>query len=157
MDDFGEFYAVTKDGVFRAILVATGDRAGAEDASAEAYARACARWSRLREHPNPKAWVLRTALNVRRSWWRRTRRELLGAVPEHGAEDTASIDLDADLRRAVAALPTRQREVVALRVLADLSAEDTGELLGIAPATVHVHLHRALSALRLQFGEEVVG
>jgi len=157
MDDFGEFYAATKDGVFRAVLVATGDRAGAEDASAEAFARACARWSRLRAHPNPKAWVLRTALNLRRSWWRRAGRELLGAVPERGAEDAPAIGIDADLRRAVAALPRRQREVVALRVLADLSAEDAGELLGIAPATVHVHLHRALAALRLQFGEEVVG
>lgn len=90
MDDFGEFYAATKDGVFCAVLVATGDRAGAEDAGAEVFARACARWPRLRAHPNPKAWVLRTALNLRRSWWRRAGRELL-AVPERGAEDTAAI------------------------------------------------------------------
>jgi RNA polymerase sigma-70 factor (ECF subfamily) len=47
-------------------------------------------------------------------------------------------------------LPRRQREVVAMRVLADLSAEETGALLGIAPATVHVHLHRALGTLREQ-------
>ena len=35
-----------------------------------------------------------------------------------------------------------------VEVLADLPAEETGRLLGIAPATVHVHLHRALSTLR---------
>jgi DNA-directed RNA polymerase specialized sigma24 family protein len=35
-------------------------------------------------------------------------------------------------------------------VIADLSADRTAEILGISPATVHVHLHRALSNLRRQ-------
>jgi RNA polymerase sigma factor (sigma-70 family) len=155
MDDFGEFYAARKDMVFRAVLVAIGDRAGAEDATAEAFTRACARWAQVRAHPNPTAWALRTALNAHRSLWRRVRRELLGPVPEKPMAAPAD-DLDEDLRAAVAALPTRQREVVAARILADLSAEETGALLGIAPATVHVHLHRALDTLRARFGSEVL-
>lgn len=64
MDDFREFYAARKDAVFRAVLVATGDRAGAEDAAAEAFGRAYARWSGVRVHPNPTAWVLRTAAHA---------------------------------------------------------------------------------------------
>jgi DNA-directed RNA polymerase specialized sigma24 family protein len=151
MDDFGEFYAARKDAVLRATLVATGGRA-AEDAVAEAFTRACARWSHVREHPNPTAWVLRTALNAQRSWWRRLVREVPGPVPERGVADPDG-GLPADLRAMVRALPRRQREVVALRILADLSAEDTAALLHIAPATVHVHLHRALAALREQLGD----
>jgi hypothetical protein len=58
MDDFAEFYLSGKDAVFRAVLAAGGDRAGAEDAVAEAYARACARWEAVCAHPNPTAWVL---------------------------------------------------------------------------------------------------
>jgi RNA polymerase sigma-70 factor (ECF subfamily) len=150
MDDFGEFYAARKDAVLRATLVATGGRA-AEDAVAEAFARACARWTHVRQHPNPTAWVLRTALNAQRSWWRRLVREVPGPVPDRPAAEPHG-GLPTDLRALVRALPRRQREVVALRVLADLSAEETAALLNIAPATVHVHLHRALATLRDRLG-----
>lgn len=147
MDDFAEFYLSGKDAVFRAVLAAGGDRAGAEDAVAEAYARACARWETVRVHPNPTAWVLRTAFNVRRSVWRRLRREVLGDLPDRAA---AERERDGGLRRELAALPRRQREVVALRLIADLSVAETAELLGIAEGTVNSHLHRAVQALRHQ-------
>ena len=42
--------------------------------------------------------------------------------------------------------------MVALRLLADLDADETGAILGIAPATVHVHLHRAMATLRRKLG-----
>ena len=56
--------------------------------------------------------------------------------------------LDAAVLVALRSLPRRQREVIALRVFLDM---DTGEIaaqLGIAPATVRVHLARATAALR---------
>ena len=150
MDDFGEFYGARRDVVLRAVLVATGSRAAAEDAVAEAFTRACARWRTVREHPNPTAWVLRTALNAHRSWWRRTAREVPGEPPDRASYDAESSGtLSAELRALVGRLPRRQREVLALRVLADLSADETAQALGIAPATVHVHLHRALATLRV--------
>jgi len=160
MDEFGEFYGARKDAVFRAVLVAVGDRAVAEDAVAEAFTRAYARWRRLAGHPNPTAWVLRTALNAQRSWWRRLRREVSGDPPDRPSHSVDSTQLSRDIKKLITELPPRQREVVALRLLADLSAEETGALLGIAPATVHVHLHRALATLRgslagLQSAEEV--
>lgn len=151
MNDFAEFYLSGKDAVFRAVLAAGGDRAGAEDAVAEAYARACARWETVREHPNPTAWVLRVALNVRRSVWRRLRREVLGDTAMSLADRAAAtVEPGGGLRRELAALPRRQREVVALRLLADLSVAETAELLGVSEGTVTTHLHRALVALRHQ-------
>jgi RNA polymerase sigma-70 factor (ECF subfamily) len=51
---------------------------------------------------------------------------------------------------AVRRLPARQREVIVLRVFFDLDAETTANVLGIAPGTVGVHLHRAIAALRDQ-------
>jgi RNA polymerase sigma factor (sigma-70 family) len=152
MSDFGEFYAVRKDPVFRAMLVATGNRSAAEDAVAEAFTRACAQWTVVRTHPNPTAWVLRTALNAHRSWWRRLLREVPGPVPDRPAgpptADPLADELPARLRLLVQQLPRRQREVLALRVLAGLPADQTAAALRIAPATVHVHLHRALATLR---------
>ena len=148
--DFAEFYAARKDTVFRAALVAVGQRAAAEDAVAEAFTRAYERWRTVQNHPNPTAWVIKTALNTHRSSWRRWRRERLDAVPDRAAADPTPTALSADLLRVLLDLPTRQRQVVALRVLADLSAEETATILGITPSTVGVHLHRAMSWLREQ-------
>ncbi len=137
-EDFASFYGRAKDAAFRAVLAVAGDRPGAEDAVAEAFARAWSRWHRLADHPNPTAWLILTALNVRRSWWRRLRRELLGPPPERSAPPRGCADLtplSTEIRDAVAALPKRQREVVALRILAGLTAEETAEALDIAPAT----------------------
>jgi len=157
LEDFGDFYAARKDAVYRAVLVAIGSRSSAEDVVAEAFSRACGRWAAVREHPNPTAWVLRTALNLHRSWWRRLVREVPGDPPERpGPPPGQSEDLSADLRRLVHALPRRQREVVAARLLADLSSQDTAILLNISPATVDVHLHRALGTLRKRLTDSVV-
>jgi RNA polymerase sigma-70 factor (ECF subfamily) len=148
--EFAEFFARTRDDTFRAMLAATGDRAAAEDAIAEAFTRAYARWSDVERHPNPRAWVLRTAINAHRSAWRRRRREVLAAnLPEPSTSDSvAERWIDPGVRAAVAALPTRQREVVALRLVADYTSVEAAWFLGVAPATVDVHLHRALASLR---------
>lgn len=53
-----------------------------------------------------------------------------------------------DLRRAVASLGDRERELVALRYGADLTARQIGELLEMKTNAVEVALHRALQALR---------
>jgi len=61
--------------------------------------------------------------------------------------------ISAEVRAAVAALPRRQREVVALRLLADYSGEQTARLLGISTGAVSAHLHRALARLRATLPE----
>jgi RNA polymerase sigma factor (sigma-70 family) len=147
VEDFSDFYIAQRDRVFRIALAASGNRAVAEDATAEAFARAFAQWKRVSRHPNPAAWVMLTTLNLQRSWWRRLRREA-SLAPPTGRPSEPSSPLSADLQRAVRDLPRRQREVVALRILGDLSAEQTADVLGIAVGTVGVHLHRALTALR---------
>ena len=68
---------------------------------------------------------------------------LVPLVPEE------SRSLDPFLLRQLWQLPERQRQVVALRVLADLDTRSTAAALGIAEGTVGVHLMRALERLRL--------
>jgi RNA polymerase sigma-70 factor (ECF subfamily) len=147
--DFTEFYRAAGDGCLRAVYAACGDRALAEDLTAEAFARAYASWSKVSRHPAPRAWVVRTALNTRVSWWRRRRREVAWDEtldPAH--EGRAGEQLDAQVLTALRALPRRQREVVALRIFLDLDTETTARELGIAPGTVTAHLSRATAALR---------
>lgn len=56
-------------------------------------------------------------------------------------------------RRLLAQLPERQRELLLLRVVAGLSAEETGDALGMSAGAVRVAQHRALGRLRAIAGE----
>jgi RNA polymerase sigma-70 factor (ECF subfamily) len=158
---FAEFYETARDDCLRAVFASVGDRQVAEDLVAEAFARAWARWRTVGHHPAPQAWVVRTALNARVSWWRRYRREV--TLPE-GAADAAGgsaviggvdgggldVAVDRELMTALLRLPARQRQVVALRIFLDLDTAQTAQTLGIAPGTVTAHLARAMATLRAE-------
>ena len=108
------------------------------------------RWAAVAAHPAPKAWVARTALNYVRSDRRRIR-WFSSDVPDIPVWENAPPD--PQLVALVLRLPRRQREVIALRILLDLSEERTAELLGIAPGTVGVHLSKALARLERELAE----
>ena len=66
-----------------------------------------------------------------------------------GPEETVLQNVDARLVRALlASLPAPQRRLLLLRVVAGLSAEDTGYVLDMSPGAVRVAQHRALARLR---------
>jgi RNA polymerase sigma factor (sigma-70 family) len=131
---------------YRAAFRLLGDRDAAEDIAAETLTRAYSRWSSVREHALP--WVVRVASNLAldrgRSLARTSGRQMLidQATPDPQLEERM------DLQRALASLPRRQREVVVLRFLGDLSEKATAEALGIDVGTVKSHCARALARLR---------
>jgi RNA polymerase sigma-70 factor (ECF subfamily) len=66
-----------------------------------------------------------------------------------GPEERALLSSDAEwAKQLLANLPEHQRELVLLRVAVGLSAEETGQKLGMSPGAVRVAQHRALSRLR---------
>ncbi|WP_052848656.1 RNA polymerase sigma factor ShbA [Streptomyces avicenniae] len=70
-----------------------------------------------------------------------------------GPEERALQSSDAEwARRLLANLPDHLRELVMLRVAIGLTAEETGEKLGMSPGAVRVAQHRALSRLRALAG-----
>jgi RNA polymerase sigma factor (sigma-70 family) len=146
--EFAEFYESARDDCLQIVLLNVGDRQLAEDLVAEGFAKAWVSWRKLRNYQAPRAWVVRAALNANVSRWRRHRREvgLDGHDVSVPAADSAM--LSGELLAALRGLPLRQREVVTLRLLLDLDTETTARLLGIAPGTVGVHLHRAAETLR---------
>jgi DNA-directed RNA polymerase specialized sigma24 family protein len=79
--DFAEFYRSSKDQCLFTVVVNVGDQDTAQELVAEAFARAWASWRTVSRHPAPAWWVVRTALNLNISWWRRRRREIPVADP----------------------------------------------------------------------------
>jgi RNA polymerase sigma-70 factor (ECF subfamily) len=151
--DFAEFYRSSRDDCLRTVLISVGDQDTAQELVAEAFARACASWRTVSRHPAPAAWVVRTALNMNISRWRRRRREV--PVPDPrvvtdlpAGQGPADSLFDPRIRAALLRLPARQRQVVALRLLLDLDTARTAQVLGITPNTVMAHMAQALAALR---------
>lgn len=108
---------------------------------------------RFRDAHDPEAvrsWVFTIARNrVVDDVRRRRRRPRLagGGVPDREAPGRPD-GPDADLVVALRSLSDDQREVVALRLVADLSLEEVGRLTGRSTGAVKALQHRALENLR---------
>jgi RNA polymerase sigma-70 factor (ECF subfamily) len=134
-------------------IVGPGDEA--EELAAEAFTRAYDRWSSVRRHPAPAAWVLRVTVNLALD---QTRRRRVEVVDESTADTTdPAQDRVAErlaLSAALGALSTKQRHAIALRYLAGCQEEEVAAALGVSTGTVKTHLRRGLDHLRRQLGEE---
>jgi len=146
--EFAEFFRASWEPCLRAVVAVVGSPQLAEDQVAEAFARAWVSWRKVRRHPAPRAWVVRTALNTGASWWRQRRREL--PLADHDVTAPGDLDggLDATLLTAIWSLPLRQREVIALRIFLDLDTATIARQLGIEAGTARMHLSRGVRALR---------
>jgi RNA polymerase sigma-70 factor (ECF subfamily) len=147
--DFAAFYEASRDDCLRTVLASVGDLDTAQDIVAEAFARAWASWRKVSRHPAPRAWVVRTALNVGVSSWRKRRRDQ-PLLDFDGTAASGSLPgpMGRELMAALQRLPERQRQVVAFRVILDLDTAGTAKVLGIAPGTVKAHLSQGLATLR---------
>jgi RNA polymerase sigma factor (sigma-70 family) len=147
--DLGALFESHAPAMYRTILAYTGGRADvAEDAIGEAFARATVRSAELRD---PVAWLYRNAFNVANDQLRRQRRAD-GSVRE-------SVQQPPELSGVIEALkqvPPRERAVMALFYVMDLPVTDIAARLGIASATVRVHLMRGRRHLAALLGDEEV-
>lgn len=127
-----------------------GDRTLAEDIVAEAYARVWPHWRQGRvEVLLP--YLMRTVANEAFERHRRRRLELTRkppATPIVEGPFENQIDEHDELWSALDRLPLQQRVVLVLRIVEDLSEEQTAAMLSIPPGTVKSRLSRALGALR---------
>jgi RNA polymerase sigma-70 factor (ECF subfamily) len=153
---FDLFYQEAYSGLVQLALVLSGSRYGAEDIAQDALVAAWKRWEELEQ---PLAWTRRVVANLAVSAIRRRmaegramvrlaigRREPIAELPEPDIEFWA----------AVRALPSRQRQMLALYYLGDCSVGEIAVTLGCAEGTVRATLHKGRLALarRLDLGLE---
>jgi RNA polymerase sigma-70 factor (sigma-E family) len=149
--EFTDFVIQRTHGLLRIAYALTGDQHVAEDLVQAALAKAFSRWTRIRGEAEP--YVKRIIYNDTVSRWRRPayRAEITMPVPpdlRSASDRTDDSNLRMVLRDALLALPPRQRAVLVLRFLEDMTVEQTAAVLGCRPGTVLSQSSRALAKLR---------
>ena len=125
----------------------TRSEADACDVLQEALAES---WRRHSHAPPPDALIFATirrrAIDLARREQRREQREL--AAPEWFSTSPEEPGLDAELERAVKALPPHLREVVVLKTWSALTFQEISETLGVPLNTAASRYRYALERLR---------
>lgn len=145
---FESWYRREHEAFVRALWSITGDREAARDLAAESFSRALERWDRVGIMASPGGWTWRVAINLSRR--RHRRASLERAVLRGDRPDDVVLDdqRDLDLWQAVAALPRREREAVALRYVAGLGEAQVAETMGISEGAASASLSSARRRLQ---------
>jgi len=143
--------------VYAYVAYRIGDGADAEDVTSATFERAVRyRSSYDRRKGDPAAWLIGIARRELAEALAARAQAAGAAVPDVAApgdleEDSA---LRLDTAAAMLRLDERDRELLALRYGADLTAKQIAELLDERTNTVEVALHRALRKLRKALDRE---
>ena len=152
---FEELYRSSRDDVFAYVSGLLRDRSAAEDVTAQAFERAY----RRRASFNPKrgshrAWLFGIARNAALDELRRRSRHAELAVepsddeapaPEESAESAMR---RAVIRKAMARLSARERELVALKFFAGLHNTEIARVIGTSESNAGTKIHRVVEKLR---------
>jgi RNA polymerase sigma-70 factor (ECF subfamily) len=132
----------------------------AADAVQDAFAAAIRRWPEVSSYDDPAGWIRHVAINnlrsrhrnetrretILRRWWGDGRGPLASPLP--GSEIAERIDL----RRAILALPEKQRIAIVLHYLLELPIAQVSKELGVSEGTVKSNLHDARTSLLAHVG-----
>ena len=150
-EQFDGFVREASPGLLRAAWLLVGDWAAAEDLVQTAFEKVWPRWGRLLDDKQRLAYLHRVLTNAclrgqRRKWMG----EIATAELPHRAavDETDALVLRTSVLTAVRGLPSRQRAVIALRYLSDLTEAQTAAAMRCSTGTVKGYTARALAALR---------
>lgn len=162
---FGSIFNAYHVSVYRFIVSRVGRPSDAEDLTQLVFVKALEALPRYTARGIPfGGWLFRLARNTVIDHVR-TRREHVEldaatnrATEDAGPEAVAALrdDLDA-VTRALEELTEDQREVIALRFFAGLSAREAAEAMGRQEGTIRGLQFRAIGALRRSLGTELSG
>jgi RNA polymerase sigma-70 factor (sigma-E family) len=156
---FDEFAGEHSSRLARLGHALTGDAEIGEDLAQEALYKLWKRWDRVAEGGNPWPYAARILVLQWRSWRRiKWRSESVGMTDkgEKSAEAVTPfehIDEALLIRTCLARLAPRQRAVIVLRYLEDLSVAETAEVMGCTAGSVKSQSSKALAKIRLALRE----
>ena len=142
--------------MFRVARSFVGSSQSAEDVVQEAWLGMLRGLARFEGRSSLRAWIFTILVNQARTRGAREARTVPQPELEYGAEEPAKTpegvmlgkEVLLQVDRALSALPPRQRQVVTMRDVCGMTAEEVCVALGISPTNQRVLLHRARAALR---------
>jgi RNA polymerase sigma-70 factor (ECF subfamily) len=154
-DDYVEWESVYRDNVerlYRLMYSRLGNRADAEDLTAETFSAALRPLRLPSSKGEVRAYLLQTARTVLAAYWRRrlgqpvTSIDPLADLPFLSDEPQPASHSDAPDRagRILAALPDRYRRILELRFLEACSIKEAAQAMQVSVSNAKVLQHRAL-------------
>jgi len=157
---YGELMRRYRDPVYRQVRGQIGDADAALDVTQACFVAAFAALARYDQARPFRLWIARIAINKCHDWARRrtVRRMLSFALPIDAASDVVDPEASPEAQiadveelrrtmRAIAALPTKLRDVIVLRTVEGFSQAETAHLLKITEKAVETRLYRARAKL----------
>jgi RNA polymerase sigma-70 factor (ECF subfamily) len=158
VNTFEQLYDAYKPAITRYLLSMGGDVVLAEELTQEVFVRAAASLLLFRGDSTVSTWLFRIARNTYLSWAERQRdaeinTEEFHALPDKGHNGDPEAQLlqaeqRATIRRAMTLLPERQRTILLLRDIQELSYAEIAAVLDMSLGAVKVNLHRARLSFR---------
>jgi RNA polymerase sigma factor (sigma-70 family) len=152
--DFEALYRAARDDVFAYVATLLRDRGAAEDVTAQAFERAFRKSKTFDvNRGSERAWLFGIARNAALDELRKRKRTAQLASDPEDVEQHPDEEVDRALRRAavrtaLAELPPRERELIALKFHAGLDNAELATVLGVSVSNAGTRLHRALTKLR---------
>jgi RNA polymerase sigma-70 factor (sigma-E family) len=150
--DYLDYVRARSDALRRLGYALSGDWFLADDLVQITLLQLYRHWRRARPD-TLDAYVRRILVNAYLSARRRRRDQPVARPPEPTAPADPDVATAVDIGRALAKLPSRQRTLVVLRYLEDLSVTDVAALLGISEGAVKSQTAHAMRTLRTALGE----
>ena len=158
-----QLYAAHWRRLVRLAVLLLRDQGAAEEIVQDAFVAMHGRWRGLRDPDKALAYLRAAVVNRSRSALRHrgvVERYVAGqssgtAVADSADAPTLSGDRRTAVLEALRALPTRQREVLALRHYLELSEAEIAETLGISRGSVKAHASRGSAALRARLADRL--
>lgn len=147
----GGLYELYGEKIFRYTLRMLGNRADAEDATAETFLRVLRRSAELRADGAFKTWLFRIARNLCIDKMRQHKLLELPAEAQYGGTEERAA-LRVTVQQALKELPLEYREPLILCDLEDISAKEAADTLGISVPALKSRLYRGRRALREKLG-----
>jgi RNA polymerase sigma-70 factor (sigma-E family) len=149
------FFEARQRSFMRTAYAMLGSWAAAEDATQQTFTALYTRWPRI-SSDSVEAYARRVLVNTCLSVWRARSREVLREeVPDRGVREDHDERLT--LMAALSDLLPRDRAVLALRYLEDLSVAEVAQVLELPEGTVKSQTSRALARLQSAMTEPLGG
>ncbi|WP_406430585.1 SigE family RNA polymerase sigma factor [Streptomyces sp. NBC_00631] len=149
--EFEDYVRARQVGLLRSARRLVDDPLDAQDLLQTALLRTYRQWERIADKRVADAYLRRVMINTRTEWWRAKKlRELPSEhLPDTSIDDSTEQHADrALLLDILNVLAPKQRSVVVLRHLEQMTTDETATALGMSAGTVKSTLHRALARLR---------